>query len=630
MEVPRIHPETIEEVMQRVDIVEIVSEHVVLKKRGKDFIGLCPFHQEKSPSFSVSPQKQLYYCFGCGAGGNGIKFLMELGKQSFGEVVFDLARRYQIPLKTLDPQQRQELQKQISIKEQLYEILAVATSFYQHALQQTQGKIAADYLSQKRHLLEETIQEFQLGYAPPGWETLYRYLVEQKRYPVTLVEQAGLIKPRQNGNGYYDQFRERLMIPIQDVQGRIIGFGSRTLGNDEPKYLNSPETPLFDKSKTLFALNKARQTMIKEDRAIVVEGYFDVMALHEQGIKNVVASLGTAFSQAQLKQLLRYTQSKQVIFNFDADRAGKQATQRAIAELSALVYSGQVNLKILNLPQGKDADEFLKSSSNAVSFYRELVEKSPLWLDWQIQQLLEENDLKKADQFQRVGQGMVKLLQKLEDNNQRTHYIRHCGEILAQGDSRMIPLQVNSLMGQLKKPQSTSSKTTIQTAITHSERNLLEEAEELLLLIYLYCPQHRNEILQLLEEKDIIFSLSHHRLLWQAIDRLSLEASADLSQLQNGLLSDPETRNLFDRFFHVNEKRQEDLFRAQVRIPEAIAALERVSWEKYRRHCLQQWQSINPQEQPELYQYYSQEFYRAGEQIKKLDEVRINPAENVS
>lgn len=616
--------------MQRVDIVEIVSEHVVLKKRGKDFIGLCPFHQEKSPSFSVSPQKQLYYCFGCGAGGNGIKFLMELGKQSFGEVVFDLARRYQIPLKTLDPQQRQELQKQISIKEQLYEILAVATSFYQHALQQTQGKIAADYLSQKRHLLEETIQEFQLGYAPPGWETLYRYLVEQKRYPVTLVEQAGLIKPRQNGNGYYDQFRERLMIPIQDVQGRIIGFGSRTLGNDEPKYLNSPETPLFDKSKTLFALNKARQTMIKEDRAIVVEGYFDVMALHEQGIKNVVASLGTAFSQAQLKQLLRYTQSKQVIFNFDADRAGKQATQRAIAELSALVYSGQVNLKILNLPQGKDADEFLKSSSNAVSFYRELVEKSPLWLDWQIQQLLEENDLKKADQFQRVGQGMVKLLQKLEDNNQRTHYIRHCGEILAQGDSRMIPLQVNSLMGQLKKPQSTSSKTTIQTAITHSERNLLEEAEELLLLIYLYCPQHRNEILQLLEEKDIIFSLSHHRLLWQAIDRLSLEASADLSQLQNGLLSDPETRNLFDRFFHVNEKRQEDLFRAQVRIPEAIAALERVSWEKYRRHCLQQWQSINPQEQPELYQYYSQEFYRAGEQIKKLDEVRINPAENVS
>jgi DNA primase len=631
IDTPRIHPETLEEVKQRVDIVEIISEYVVLKKQGKNLVGLCPFHDEKSPSFSVSQSKQLYYCFGCGAGGNGIKFLMELGKQSFSEVVLDLARRYQIPLKTLDPLQRQELQKQLSLKEQLYEILAVATSFYQHALNQTQGEIAAHYLKEKRQLLAETIQEFKLGYAPSGWETLYRYLVEQKRYPVALVEQAGLIKPRQNGSGYYDQFRERLMIPILDIQGRVIGFGSRTLGNDEPKYLNSPETPLFDKSKTLYALDKARQAIIKEDQVIVVEGYFDAIALHEQGIKNVVASLGTAFSQIQLKQLLRYTESKQVIFNFDADQAGKKATQRAITEISTLVYSGQVNLKILNLPQGKDADEFLKSSSKAKNTYQELIKKSPLWLDWQIQQLLVEYDLKQADQFQSIAQRMVKLLQKLEDTNQQTYYLRQCAEILAKGDSRVIPVQFNSLLRQLKKPQSRSTKVSKPTSVNYFERNLLEEAEELLLLIYLYCPHHQEEISKLLEEKDIVFSLSHHRFLWQTIHQLSLESSTDLlSKLQDRLLSESEKINQLAHFFHLTENRQEDLFRAEVRIKEAIAALERVSWEKYRRYCLQQWQSIQSQEKPDLYQYYFQEFSQAEKHIKELDQLRINQAENVS
>lgn len=627
METPRIHPETIEEVKQRVDIVEIISEYVVLKKRGKDLLGLCPFHNEKSPSFSVNQSKQLYYCFGCGEGGNAIKFLMELGKQSFSEVVLDLARRYQIPLKTIDPQQRQELQKQLSLKEQLYEILAVATNFYQHALNQPQGEIAANYIKEKRQLKAETIQEFLLGYAPPGWETLYRYLVDQKHYPVALVEQAGLIKARQNGEGYYDQFRDRLMIPILDIQGRIIGFGSRTLGTDEPKYLNSPETLLFEKSKTLFALSQARQAIIKEDQAIVVEGYFDAIALHEQGIKNVVASLGTAFSQKQLKLLLRYTESKQVIFNFDADQAGKKATQRAITEISDLVYSGQVNLKILNLPQGKDADEFLKSSSNAKQTYQELLLKAPLWLDWQIQQLLVEYDIKKADQFKAIAQKMLKLLQQLEDSNQKTHYLRYCAEILAQGDSRLIPLQVNNLVTQLKKPQTRSTKN--QTILSSSERNLLEEAEELLLLIYLYCPYYQQEIREILEEKDLVFSLSHHRYLWQIIHQSTSDSKDLLSKVQNQLLSEPEKSKQLEHFFHLSETKQEDIFRAQVRLKEAIAALERVSWEKYRRHCLQQWQIINAQEQPELYQYYSNEFYQAGQHIKELDELRINQAENV-
>ncbi|MGB5710246.1 MAG: DNA primase, partial [Waterburya sp.] len=259
MKVPRLHPDTIEEVQQRVDIVDVISEHIVLRKRGKDFLGLCPFHNEKTPSFSVSQDKQVYYCFGCSAGGNTYKFLMEIGKQSFAEVVLDLARRYQVEIKTVEPEQRQEIQRQLTLKEQLYEILALTSSFFQHALHQSQGETALTYLRQQRNIAEATISSFQLGYAPGGWETLYRYLVEQKRYPVNLVEQAGLIKPRKTGSGYYDVFRDRLIIPIMDLQGRIIGFGSRSLRDeDQPKYLNSPETPLFDKSKTLFALDKAR------------------------------------------------------------------------------------------------------------------------------------------------------------------------------------------------------------------------------------------------------------------------------------------------------------------------------------------------------------------------------------
>jgi DNA primase len=230
VEIPRLHPDTIEEVKQRIDVVDVISDYVVLRKRGKDYVGLCPFHDEKTPSFSVSPGKQMYYCFGCNAGGNAIKFLMELGKRSFSDVVLDLARRYQVPVKTLEPEQRGELQRQLSLREQLYEILALATEFFKHALRQPIGQQALTYLQVTRKLSEETIQQFQLGYAPAGWETIYRYLVEQKGKPVQLVEQAGLIKVRKEKGGYYDCFRDRIIIPIHDSQGRVIAFGGRSLG----------------------------------------------------------------------------------------------------------------------------------------------------------------------------------------------------------------------------------------------------------------------------------------------------------------------------------------------------------------------------------------------------------------
>ncbi|MGB3533439.1 MAG: DNA primase [Microcoleaceae cyanobacterium] len=629
MQTPRIHPSTIEEVKQRADIYEVVSERVVLKRRGKDFVGLCPFHEEKTPSFTVSSAKQMYYCFGCGAGGNGIKFLMELNKQSFAEVVLNLAQRYQVPVQTESPEQHQEFQRQLSLREQLYEINAIATSFYQHTLQQPEGKTALNYLQSTRHLKAETIQQFQLGYAPSGWETLYSYLVEQRQFPLHLVEQAGLIIPRKNGSGYYDRFRDRLMIPIHDPQGRVIGFGGRTLSDEQPKYLNSPETELFDKGKILFALDKAYSTISKQDQVIVVEGYFDVIALHAAGIKNVVAVLGTALSLNQVRLLSRYTESKQIILNFDGDNAGKKATQRAIEAVETLAYQGGIQLRILNLPDGKDADEFIHLYS-PVS-YQELAIHSPLWLDWKIHQLLSGRDLNKVIEAQQVEKQMVELLQKIENGLQRIHYIEYCAEILSQGQTRLIPVLSKSLQTQLtrirSKPQTTQHQQKTVDLPLISPGSLLEEAEILLLRIYIHYPQHRQTILDAMDARDLQFSLSQNRLLWRKITEIeeqfqqSIE-NIDLVSILQDYLSEQQENLDLSHLFYLDEMAQCKVLRAPLEIRAAIASMEFVICQKRRSYALQLWQETNWNQQPDLAQNYQKQFYQEQEWINELERLR--------
>lgn len=652
MQIPRLHPDTIEEVKQRANIVDVVSEHVVLRKRGKDFVGLCPFHDEKTPSFSVSPSKQMYYCFGCNAGGNAIKFLMEVGKHSFSEVILDLARRYQVPVQTLEPEQRQELQRQLSLREQLYEILALASQFFQHALRQPPAQQALTYLQSSRNLTLATIQQFGLGYAPAGWETLYRYLVEQKHYPVQLVEQAGLIRPRQSLAGYYDYFRDRIMIPIYDIQGRVIGFGGRTLTDEQPKYLNSPETELFSKGKTLFALDKAKAAISQQDAAVVVEGYFDAIALHAAGINNVVAALGTALSLEQLKQLLRYSESKQLILNFDADAAGTQAAARAIGEIADLAYRGDVNLRILTLPAGKDADEYLQTLTP--EDYRHLLVNAPLWIDWQIQQLVANRDLKQANQAQQVSQQMVSILKRISDSNKRNHYICHCAEILSLDDARMVTLWVENLLSQMgvrlvsRKPIPKTTRQQHNPTPVDSDRSLLEQAESLLLRIYLHCPQHRQAVSAALKERNLEFSLSHHRFLWQQIlaveqaetihDTIAFHfkdephfataegvtASPDslISRLQLQFLEfEPEIKSV-SHLFYVDEKTQQDLLRATQVIQAAIACIERVMCEKRYRHFLEVWQETDETAQPERSQFLYQSLLQEQRRLQQLDRQR--------
>ena len=273
----------------------------MLKKKGREFVGICPFHDDSKPSMTVSPAKQFYYCFSCGAGGNAIKFLMELQRLSFADVVLELARKYQLPVETLDGPQQERLRQQLSRRDKLHRVLALAAGWFQSCLRAPEGAGALTYLRDARALSEATIEAFGLGYAPERWDGLLVHLQQVEGLAPELLEAAGLVVARKGGDGFYDRFRHRLMVPIRDRQGRVIGFGGRSLDGAEPKYLNSPETEVFEKGKHLFGLDRAAEAIRKDDRAVVVEGYFDVIALHAAGITNAVAARTPAPSLSKLR-----------------------------------------------------------------------------------------------------------------------------------------------------------------------------------------------------------------------------------------------------------------------------------------------------------------------------------------
>ncbi len=565
---------------------------------------------------------------------------MEIGQRSFADVVLDLARRYQIPVKTTEPEQQQELQRKLTLREQLYEIVAVASKFYEHALFQTDGQQALTYLRQTRNLSDETIRHFALGYAPEGWQTLYGYLVEQKHYPVKLVEQAGLIVPRKGGSGYYDRFRGRVMVPIHDAQNRLIGFGGRGLEADaKPKYLNSPETELFDKGKTLYGLDKAKAAIAKQDRAIVVEGYFDVIALHAAGITNAVASLGTALNAGQVKLLLRYTESKQIVFNFDADAAGVKAADRAIGEVADMAYRGDVQLRVLNIPDGKDPDDYLKL--HTPEEYIALSDAAPLWLDWQIGNIVNDTDLKQADQFQQASQAVVTLLSDIANADTRTHYIRHCAEIFSQGDGRIVPLLAENLLAQVRRkrrnPGDKKEKATNDVKILN--RSFLEEAEAALLRIYIHHPDYRSAIVEGLEARDLGFSFSHHRALWRMVTELSqIETKAKLGTnhalvpeeadqsmlltLRNFSAESTGPLSLVSHLLYLDEKSRLDTVRPSLVIRAAIACLERNMCEKRYRLLLKLWADSDFSESPEKHAQYQKQIIAEKNHIAELDKER--------
>jgi DNA primase len=361
-----------ERVKQQADIVRVIGEYVGLKKSGANFTGLCPFHQEKTPSFAVHPVKQIYHCFGCGAGGDVFKFVMEMDKSTFPEAIRTVAEKCGIAVpkpRERSPEERRENQQRSALVEMHRETAA----FFARSLHDTaEGKVAAAYL-EDRGLDSEAMKRFGLGFAPSSGDALLRFL--KQKYPEKLLDVSGLISRDQSGRAY-DRFRRRIMFPISNEAGKVIAFGGRAMGDDTPKYMNSPETPIYTKSTVLYHLDRAKEALRQSDFAVLVEGYMDAIAVARAGMANVVASCGTSLAEPQIKLLGRFT--RRVIVNYDPDTAGQAATERSLA----LLLENEFDVRVLTLPGKADPDKFLKEQG--VDAYRNLLAQSPPYLDYLI------------------------------------------------------------------------------------------------------------------------------------------------------------------------------------------------------------------------------------------------------
>ena len=345
-----IPEEKITEIKNQADIVDIVSEAVLLKQSGRNHLGLCPFHSEKTPSFTVSPDKQIFYCFGCGAGGNIFSFLMKLDGLSFPEAVKRLAKRYgiEIPSEARSPADK----RRMSERENLLAINRRAMDFFsRNLLKNDAGKAARGYLK-TRKITQETAKRFCLGFAPGGWDHLSRFFLA-KKISLSLAEKVGLVVQRKSKSGFYDRFRDRIIFPIHDLGVQVIGFGGRVMDDAMPKYLNSPESPVYIKSKSLYGLHLAKQRCRETDTVYIVEGYFDLIRLHQYDIQNAVATLGTALTESHIRTLKGY--ARRVVLVFDSDDAGMRAVHRSIG----LFMKEEMDARVMVLPSGYDPDAFL-------------------------------------------------------------------------------------------------------------------------------------------------------------------------------------------------------------------------------------------------------------------------------
>ncbi len=542
---PSIHPRTIQEVKDKADIVDVISEHIVLKKKGKEFVGICPFHDDSKPSMTVSPAKQFYYCFSCGAGGNSIKFLMEFTRNNFTDVVLSLAKKNDINVINVDGPQQEIYKKQLSRREELYKILRVTKEWFKSQLNNSLGKEAHHYLTSQRNLNIKNINDFELGYAPNSWNDLFNYLSKVEKFPLKLILSAGLVISKGNTDKVYDRFRNRLIVPIFDMQGRVVAFGGRSLDGQEPKYLNSPETEVFEKGKMLFAFDKAASNIRKRDKAVVVEGYFDVISLHSKGITNSVASLGTALNKYQISQLCRCTDSKNIIINFDSDNAGRLATKRVINEVESLSLHDQINLKILQIKSFKDPDEYLKG--NTPEDYFNLIDNASFWIDWEIDQIFDNKDLSKSDIFQNVISSLVKLLSKFPQSATRTHYLQKVSERLSMGQARLAIKFEEDLRKQVKgfRWHGRSKKFEQPSEVSQREKN-----ESEIIYYYLHCPEHRLFIREELLKREInIFNTEYIRLIWESISTIEVN---NLSANYLDDLKDPTNKQLNNEFISID------------------------------------------------------------------------------
>ena len=439
----------IEEVRMKNDIVDVISGYVKLQKKGSSYFGLCPFHNEKSPSFSVSRQKQMYYCFGCGAGGNVFTFIMEYENFTFVEALKMLAERAGVELPEME--YSKEAKEKADLRATLLEINKLAAKYFYAQLKSQSGSAGYQYLK-KRGLSEETITAFGLGYSNKYSDDLYRYL-KTKGYSDTLLAKAGLISIDEK-NGVYDKFWNRVMFPIMDVNNHVIGFGGRVMGDAKPKYLNSPETEVFDKSRNLYGLNRARTS--RKSYFLICEGYMDVISLHQAGFTNAVASLGTALTTGHASLIKRYV--NEVYLTYDSDEAGTKAALRAIP----ILREAGISAKIIRMEPYKDPDEFIKN--RGAEAFEERIAKARNGFMFSIEVLEKQFDMNSPEGKTAFYNEVARRLGEFEEEIERNNYIEAVAEKYQVGYENLRKLVAkmaiqSGLAKPAEKPRATAEKT---------------------------------------------------------------------------------------------------------------------------------------------------------------------------
>ena len=552
--------ELIEEVRTRNDIVEVISGYVRLQKKGSNYFGLCPFHNEKSPSFSVSTGKQMYYCFGCGAGGNVITFLMEYENQTFPEAVRTLAQRAGIALPEADDSK--EARQADSRRAKLLEINKEAAKYFYYQLRTERGSVGMEYL-RKRELSDETMNHFGLGYANKYSNDLIQYL-KSKGYSEDLIRDAGLCNVDEK-HGMYDKFWNRVMFPIQDINHRVIGFGGRVMGDGKPKYLNSPETEIFDKSRNLYGLNFARTS--RKGNVILCEGYMDVIAMHQAGFTQAVASLGTAFTSGQASLLRRY--ANEILLSYDSDGAGVNAALRAIGILKEAGMTGRV----INLEPYKDPDEFIKALGGEE--FQKRLDHAENSFFFELRQLQKNYDLSDPEQKTAFHREIARKLCIFSEEVERENYIEAVAQKYHIGFENLRRL-VGTYAAQTGLAQPViRPKSGVQKKNTAAEG--IKNSQKLLLTWLVEQPQLYRQISKYISPKDFTEGLYE-----KVADRL-------FEELEQGNINPASIISMFEEeedqreaasLFHTKLERLESTAEQEKALHDIVCAVKRNSYER--------------------------------------------------
>lgn len=498
--------ELVTQIKDKLDIVDVVSEQVILKKKGNHYWGLCPFHKEKTPSFSVNPELGIFKCFGCGEGGDAIKFIMKTQNREFMDVVRDLADRFHLEM----PKNLKAESSPKGLKEEMVRACTKAAEFYNIRLKNDKSKETTSVLKylENRGITEDIIDTYTLGVAPKEYSVFYTKFKDE--FTDEILEKAGLIVKSKDGR-YIDRFRNRVIIPIKNEFGEVVAFGARAIEKDQnPKYLNSADSLIYNKSKLLYGLYYAKDSIKEEDSVVLMEGYFDVISAQSHGVKNAVASCGTSLTQEHVKLLSRYTKSRRIYLSFDTDSAGQKATERN-AGLIKEVFEGLGNIKqfdesylsandekyaceirVVAPPEGKDPDEFIRSVG--AESYKNYMKNAPLYLDFQIQNILKDkNEFKTPLEKTKLITKLVPILQEVKNEIIRSEYVRMIANEL--------DIKESALVSEIGKMSLNSQRHAIDvTKIVKKNVSILEKAQKNLLSVFLVndCPlkfQEINEII---------------------------------------------------------------------------------------------------------------------------------------